>query len=63
LKIRKNATPRHGPSGIYQVDDIPRTISGKKVEIAVTKTVNGEAVDNKDALANPGSLDQFKKYR
>jgi len=62
LNIRKNATPRHVPSAIYQVDDIPRTISGKKVEIAVTKTVNGEKVDNKDVLANPGSLDQFEKY-
>jgi acetoacetyl-CoA synthetase len=59
LKIRNNATPRHIPSGIYQVDDIPRTISGKKVEIAVTKIVNGEAVENKDALANPDSLKQF----
>ncbi|NNG27163.1 MAG: acetoacetate--CoA ligase [Ignavibacteriaceae bacterium] len=63
LNIRKNATPRHIPSAIYQVDDIPRTISGKKVEIAVTKTVNGEAVDNKDALANPSSLNQFEKFR
>ena len=63
LNIRKNATPRHVPLGIYQVDDIPRTISGKKVEIAVNKTVNGESVDNKDALANPDSLDQFEEYR
>ncbi|MEE9448843.1 MAG: acetoacetate--CoA ligase [Ignavibacteriaceae bacterium] len=63
LNIRNKATPRHIPSGIYQVDDIPRTISGKKVEIAVTKTVNGESVDNKDALANPDSLNQFEKYR
>ena len=62
LNIRKKATPRHIPSGIYQVDDIPRTISGKKVEIAVTKIVNGEAVENKDALANPDSLKQFYKY-
>ncbi len=62
LNIRNKATPRHIPSGIYQVDDIPRTISGKKVEIAVTKTVNGESVDNKDALANPDSLNQFEKY-
>jgi len=63
LNIRKNATPRHVPSDIYQVDDIPRTISGKKVEIAVTKILNGEEVKNKDALANPDSLDKFEKYR
>jgi len=44
------------------VDDIPRTISGKKVEIAVTKIVNEETVENKDALANPDSLKQFYKY-
>jgi acetoacetyl-CoA synthetase len=63
LNIRNNATPRHVPSAIYQVDDIPRTISGKKVEIAVTKIVNGESVENRDALANPDSLNQFKKYK
>jgi len=62
LSLRSEATPRYIPSGIYQVDDIPRTISGKKVEIAVTKIVNGEPVDNNDALANPDSLDQFEKY-
>jgi len=63
LNIRKNATPRHVPSGIYQVDDIPRTISGKKVEIAVTKIVNGESVENRDAMEDPDSLKQFEKYR
>jgi len=62
LSLRSEATPRYIPSGIYQVDDIPRTISGKKVEIAVTKIVNGEPVDNNDALANPDSLDQFEIY-
>ncbi len=62
LKIRKNATPRHVPSGIVEVNEIPHTISGKKVEIAVTKIVNGETVENKDALANPDSLKQFYKH-
>ncbi len=60
--IRTKATPRHVPAKIYQVDEIPRTISGKKVEIAVTKIINGELIENKDALANPDSLDQFLKY-
>jgi acetoacetyl-CoA synthetase len=60
-KIRIMATLRHVPSKIYQVNDIPRTISGKKVEIAVTKIINGEPIENKDALANPASLEQYKK--
>jgi len=65
-KIKKNvktkATPRHVPSNIYQVDEIPRTISGKKVEIAVTKIINGELIENKDVLANPASLEQYTKF-
>jgi len=61
LKIRKNATPRHVPSIIRQVNQVPHTISGKKVELAVTRILNGEKVDNKEALANPESLDQFYK--
>ena len=57
--IRENTTIRHIPAKIIQVTDIPRTFSGKKVEIAVTKIINGEPVENKDALANPESLSQF----
>ncbi len=59
--IRQNATPRHVPARIVQVSDIPRTISGKKVELAVTRIIHNEKVENRDALANPDSLDQFKK--
>jgi acetoacetyl-CoA synthetase len=59
--IKENATPRHVPANIYQVNDIPRTISGKKVEIAVTKVINGELIKNKDVLANPASLEQYKE--
>jgi len=58
--IRANTTPRHVPAKIVQVTDIPRTISGKIVELAVQKTVHGEAVKNTDALANPQALDQFR---
>jgi acetoacetyl-CoA synthetase len=58
-RIRLSATPRHVPSLIYQIKEIPHTISGKKVELAVTRILNGEKVDNKEALANPGSLEQF----
>ncbi len=58
--IRKNTTPRHVPEQIIQVNAIPRTISGKVVEIAVKKIVHGEKVNNMEAIANPESLEQFK---
>lgn len=57
--IRKSTTPRHVPSKVFQINEVPYTISGKKVEIAVTRILNGEEVDNKEALANPTSLKQF----
>lgn len=62
-ELREKATPRHVPSEIFEAKEIPRTISGKKVEIAVSKILNGEEVDNKDALANPHALDQFYQFR
>jgi acetoacetyl-CoA synthetase len=61
--IRINATPRHVPSGIFQVEEIPRTISGKKVELAVTKILNGDPVENTESIANANSLEQFMEYR
>lgn len=57
--IRANTTPRHVPAKIVQVSDIPRTISGKIVELAVRNIVHGEAVKNTDALKNPEALQQF----
>ena len=57
--IRTHTTPRHVPSIIIQVAEIPRTISGKIVELAIRKTVLGEEVSNKDALANPHALEYF----
>ncbi len=57
--IRKNCTPRHVPSIIKEVPEIPYTINGKKVEIAVKKIIHGLPVKNKDALANPESLEFF----
>ena len=57
--IRSNATPRHVPARIVQVADIPRTKSGKIVELAVRKVVHGEAVKNKHALANPEALELY----
>jgi acetoacetyl-CoA synthetase len=59
-QIKINCSPRHVPSYIYEVPEIPYTISGKKVELAVKNIVNGLAVKNKDALANPESLEHFK---
>ncbi|MCX8106593.1 MAG: acetoacetate--CoA ligase [Ignavibacterium album] len=60
--IRKSTTPRHVPSKIFQISEVPYTISGKKVEIAVTRILNKQKIDNKDALANPISLEQFYAY-
>ena len=59
-RIRENTTIRHVPSKIIQVADIPRTKSGKIVELAVRSIVHGEQVKNKEALANPESLELFK---
>jgi acetoacetyl-CoA synthetase len=58
--IRSNTTPRHVPAKIIQVKDIPRTISGKIVELAVRKVVHNEEVKNIDALANPETLEYFR---
>ncbi|EJL03534.1 acetoacetyl-coenzyme A synthetase [Pseudomonas fluorescens Q2-87] len=58
--IRANTTPRHVPAKILAVSDIPRTISGKVVELAVRNVVHGEVVKNTDALANPEALEQFR---
>ncbi|MBI4293220.1 MAG: acetoacetate--CoA ligase [Betaproteobacteria bacterium] len=59
-KIRENASPRHVPAKIVQVDDIPRTRSNKIVEIAVRNVVHGEPVRNIEALANPEALEYFR---
>ncbi len=57
--IKAGATPRHVPAKIIQIADIPRTISGKIVELAVANVVHGRAVKNQDALANPEALKLF----
>ena len=59
--IRQETTPRHVPAKIVEVADIPRTISGKIVELAVRKVVHNETVTNTDALANPEALDYFRE--
>ena len=55
-KIRKNCSPKHVPSIIIKVPEIPRTKSGKIVELAVRQVVNGEKINNKEAIANPEAL-------
>ncbi len=57
--IRDNTTPRHVPQLILEVTDIPCTLNGKKVELAVRNVIEGKPVTNKDALANPEALNQF----
>ncbi len=58
--IKTQCSPRHIPAKILAVSDIPYTINGKKVEIAVKKIIHGERVTNKDALANPSILNQYQ---
>ncbi len=62
-QIRANTTPRHVPARIVQVSDIPRTRSGKIVELAVREVVHGRPVRNLEALANPEALEQFRDRR
>ena len=59
-QIRANTTPRHVPAKIVQVPEIPRTISGKVVELAVREAIHGRPVRNTDALANPAALEHFR---
>ncbi len=59
-EIRSQASPRHVPAVILQVADIPRTRSGKIVELAVREVIHGREVRNLEALANPEALDHFR---
>ena len=61
--IRTNASPRHVPAKIIAVPDVPYTLNMKKVELSVKKTIEGQAVQNKDALKNPESLDFYAGIR
>ena len=61
-KIKKNCSPKHTPSLIIKVPDIPRTKSGKIVEIAVKKIINGEKINNLNSIANPQALSFFQQF-
>jgi acetoacetyl-CoA synthetase len=58
--IRKHATPHHVPGLIRQITEVPVTLNGKKVEVAVSALLNGRPIKNRDALANPEALRQFE---
>jgi acetoacetyl-CoA synthetase len=58
--IRSGCSPRHVPAIIKTVNDIPYTLNGKKVEVAVKKIIHGEEVQNRDALRNPECLEEFR---
>ena len=60
-KIRVNCSPKHVPAKIIRVPEIPRTKSGKIVELAVARIINGQNVNNMEAIANPEALSFFKK--
>ncbi len=63
LQIKKNASPRHVPGKIIVVNDIPRTKSGKIVELAVKNKIEGNEIKNIEALANPEALEQFNNLK
>jgi acetoacetyl-CoA synthetase len=59
-QIKLNTTPRHVPAKVVQVIDIPRTKSGKIVELAVRNVVHDQPIKNVEALANPEALEFFR---
>jgi acetoacetyl-CoA synthetase len=63
IRIKKNVSPRHVPAKILQVNDIPRTKNGKIVELAVKNIIEGNKIKNKEALANPEILEQYKNIK
>ena len=60
--IRNGASPRHVPAVILNVPDLPRTRSGKLVELAVKNVIEGLPISNAESLANPEALDYFKNF-
>ena len=62
-QIRQKASPRHAPSKVISISDIPRTKNGKIVELAVKNIIEGNEIKNKEALANPDVLNEFKNLK
>ncbi len=63
IQIRKNASPRHVPTKIIAVTDVPRTKNGKIVELAVKNIIEGNEIKNREALANPEVLEKYKNLK
>ena len=61
--IKSDASPRHVPSKVIKVSDIPRTKNGKIVELAVKNVIEGNKIKNIQALANPEVLMEFKNIK
>lgn len=64
-QIRTQCSPRHVPTGVYEVDDLPQTLNGKKLEVPIKKILMGKSVQqvvNKGSLANPKALDYFVEF-
>ena len=62
-EIRNNCSPRHVPFKILEVKDIPYTINGKKIEIAVKQIINGQEISNKDSIVNFSCLEEYESKR
>ena len=62
-QIRNNASPRHVPTKVISISDIPRTKNGKIVELAVKNTIEGNEIKNLEALANPEILKEYKNLK
>tara|TARA_B100000029_G_scaffold298487_1_gene291555 strand:- start:364 stop:894 length:531 start_codon:yes stop_codon:yes gene_type:complete len=62
-QIKKNVSPRHVPDKVIVVNDIPRTKNGKIVELAVKNIIEGNEIKNKEALANPEVLEEYKNFK
>jgi acetoacetyl-CoA synthetase len=63
--IRTKLSPRHVPNGVFAIPEVPRTLSGKKMEVPVKKILLGHSVEksvNRDSMANPGSIDWFVAF-
>ena len=63
LKIKNYCSPKHVPSFVIPVKEIPYTMNGKKIELAVKKIIEGKTISNKDSIANPDSLYFFESFK
>jgi len=64
-RIREDCSPRHVPNEVHAIDEVPRTLSGKVLEVPVKKILMGQPADkaaSRDSLANPKALDYFVEF-